>query len=432
MGYTIPGEIITTREKEKMDMNARNQYLKVLQRKYLIAESRRERSAILDEYCTNSHQNRKYVIRKIRSSISLKVKRRGGKPVIYDGHVKTALAKLWDIFDEPCGQRLAPLLKTEVDRLRQQEEIFIPNEVAEKLKRISPRTIDRALRRQKEALYLNRKYRQKRNPLIYQKIPVKAGGWDRYLPGQIQIDLVEHCGRSASGLFGNTVSVAEVAFSWWEGEVVSGKGQGASFDALKRIRERSLFDWVHVHSDNDKSFINWHLFNYCEAEGIEFSRSRPYHKNDNSFVEQKNSTHVRAVIGHLRYDTEKELVIINSLYRNELRLYKNFFQPVMKLKEKIRDKGKVHRKYDIPKTPYQRIMESRKIPEETKEELRELYQSLNPAELKRGIDEKIQQLFKTYEQKNKETEASPFKKQTPQIKTKSYISNGRTTPSSVT
>ncbi len=243
-------------------MNARNQYLKVLQRKYLIAESRRERSAILDEYCKNARQNRKYVIRKIRSSISLTVKRRGGKPVIYDGRVKTALAKLWDIFDEPWGQRLAPLLKTEVDRLRQQEEIFICNEVAEKLKRISPRTIDRALRRQKEALHLNRKYRQKRNPLIYQKIPVKAGGWDRSVPGQLQVDLVEHCGQSASGLYGNTVSVAEVAFGWWEGEVVSGKGQEVSFDALKRIRQRSSFDWIHIHPDNDKSFINWHLFRY--------------------------------------------------------------------------------------------------------------------------------------------------------------------------
>jgi hypothetical protein len=415
-----------------MDMNARNQYLKVLQGKYFMTKSRKEKSLILNEYCKNTHQNRKYVIRKIRSPVSLRVKRRGGKPIIYDGYVKTALAKLWDIFDEPCGQRLAPLLKTEVDRLRQQEEIFICNEVGDKLKRISPRTIDRALRRQKEALRLNRKYRQKRNPLIYQKIPIKAGGWDRYLPGQIQIDLVEHCGRSASGVYGNTVSVAEVAFGWWEGEAVSGKGQEVSFDALKRIRERSPFNWIHLHPDNDKSFINWHLFRYCKAEDLEFSRSRPYHKNDNNFVEQKNSTHVRRVIGHLRYDTEKELAIINSLYRNELRLYKNFFQPVMKLKEKIRDKGKVHRKYDIPKTPYQRITESRKIPEETKKELRELYRRLNPAELKRKIDEKIQQLFKTYEQKSKQIEASPFKKQTPQLEAKSYIFNGRMTPSSVT
>jgi len=396
-----------------MDMHSRKEYLKRLQQRYFQCQSKKEKTSILNEYCKNTRQNRKYVISRMNSSFSSRPKEKRKRKRIYDGYLKAALTKIWDIFDEPCGQRLAPLLKTEVDRLRQLEEIFICNEVAGKLKRISPRTIDRALRRQKEALHLNRKYRQKRNPLIYQKIPVKAGGWDRSVPGQLQVDLVEHCGQSASGLFGNTVSVAEVAFGWWEGEAVLGKGQEASFDALKRIRERSPFNWVHVHPDNDKSFINWHLFRYCKTERIEFSRSRPYQNNDNNFVEQKNSTHVRAVIGHLRYDTEKELEVINSLYRRELRLYKNFFQPVMKLKEKIRDKGKVHRKYDIPKTPYQRIMESEKIPEENKKELRELYQRLNPAELKRKIDEKIHLLFKTYEEKNRGRQALPSKKQTP-------------------
>ena len=396
-----------------MDMHSRKEYLKRLQQRYFQCQSKKEKTSILNEYCKNTRQNRKYVISRMNSSFSSRPKEKRKRKRIYDGYLKAALTKIWDIFDEPCGQRLAPLLKTEVDRLRQLEEIFICNEVAGKLKRISPRTIDRALRRQKEALHLNRKYRQKRNPLIYQKIPVKAGCWDRSVPGQLQVDLVEHCGQSASGLFGNTVSVAEVAFGWWEGEAVLGKGQEASFDALKRIRERSPFNWVHVHPDNDKSFINWHLFRYCKTERIEFSRSRPYQNNDNNFVEQKNSTHVRAVIGHLRYDTEKELEVINSLYRRELRLYKNFFQPVMKLKEKIRDKGKVHRKYDIPKTPYQRIMESEKIPEETKKELRELYQRLNPAELKRKIDEKIHLLFKTYEEKNRGRQALPSKKQTP-------------------
>jgi transposase InsO family protein len=248
----------------------------------------------------------------------------------------------------------------------------------------------------------------------------------------VQIDLVEHCGQSASGLYGNTVSCADVAFGWWEGEAILGSAKERTRDALDRARKRMPFKWIHLHPDNDSSFINWHLLEYCKTEGIEFSRSRPYKKNDNSFVEQKNSTHIRAVIGHLRYDTEKELILINSLYRNELGLYKNFFQPVMKLKEKIRDKGKVHRKYDTPKTPYQRIMESEQIAQETKEKLTKIYQRLNPAELKRRIDEKIHRLFKVYEEKNRETEASPSKKQTPRLQTKSYIFNGRSTPASVT
>jgi len=396
-----------------MDMHSRKEYLKRLQQRYFQCQSKKEKTSILNEYCKNTHQNRKYVISRINSSFSSRPKEKRKRKRIYDGYVKAALTKVWDIFDEPCGQRLAPLLKTEVGRLRELEEIFVSNEIAEKLKRISPRSIDRALKRHKEALHLNRKYSRKRNPLIYQRIPVKAGGWDRSLPGQVQVDLVEHCGQSASGLYVNTVSSCDVALGWWEGEAILGSGKERSCDALDEARKRMPFRWIHAHPDNDSSFINWHLLSYCEAEGIEFSRSRPYKKNDNNFVEQKNSTHIRAVIGHLRYDTKIELASINSLYRNELHLYKNFFQPVMKLKEKIRDKGKVHRRYDTPKTPYQRLMESERISEDTKEKLTKLYQSLNPAEVKRKIDEKVHMLFKAYEEKNRETEANPSKKQTP-------------------
>ncbi|UCG94250.1 MAG: hypothetical protein JSW13_00310, partial [Candidatus Aerophobus sp.] len=186
------------------------------------------------------------------------------------------------------------------------------------------------------------------------------------------------------------------------------------------------------HPDNDTAFLNWHLVRYAESEKIGFSRSRPFKKNDNNFVEQKNSTHIRGILGHLRYDTEKELEVINSLYRNEWRLYKNFFQPVMKLIEKIRDKGKVHRKYDVPKTPYQRLMESDHIPETTKNGLKAVYLSLNPAELKRRIDAKINKLYKAYQEKNNSQRIEPYKKQTPHIKSKSYLFNGTTTPLSVT
>ena len=392
-----------------MDMHSGREYPKRLQQWYFQCQSKKEKTSILNDYSRNTHQNRKYVISRINSSFSSRPKEKRKRKRIYDGYLKAALTKLWGIFDEPWGQRLAPLLKTEVDRLRQQEEIFITNEVAEKLKRISPRTIDRALRRQKQALHLNRKYRQRRNPLIYQKISVKAGGWDRTIPGQVQVDLVEHCGSSASGYYANTVSMCDVAFGWWEGETVLGSGRERTCDALDKGRKRMPFEWVHLHPDNDSSFINWHLLEYCRTEGIEFSRSRPYQNNDNNFVEQKNSTHVRRDIGHLRYDTEKELEVINSLYRSELRLYKNFFQPVMKLKEKIRDKGKVHRRYDTPLTPYQRAIESEQIAQEIKEKLIQLYRTLNRAELKRGIDEKIHLLFNAYEEKKTEENLIPLK-----------------------
>jgi len=369
-------------------MHSRNQYLKVLQEKYFMAKTKKEKSSILNEYCGNTHQNRKYIIGRINSSLFPLAPKKRRRENIYNGYVRAALVKVWKIFDYPCGQRLERILKKQVDNLRDWRELLIPDEIAEKLKKIAPATIDRKLRHQKEVLHLKRRHHQGNNPLIYQEIPVKAGGWDRSLVGQVQIDLVEHCGSSASGLFINSLSSVDIAGGWWEGEGI--------------------------------------------AEGIGFSRSRSYKKNDNCFVEQKNSTHVRSTIGHLRYDTDKEQKIINSLYRDELGPYKNFFQPVMKLNKKIRIKGKIHRKYDVPKTPYQRLMESGQISEETKKELRIVYQSLNPAELKRKIDKKLKKLYEVYEEKNGRGKISPFKKQTPRIDIESHILNDLTTPISVT
>ncbi len=415
-----------------MNMNTRNQYLKVLQERYFQARSREEKSGILDEYCRNTGQNRKYLIRRINSSIPSTPKKRRRRKEYYDGYVRAALTEVWEIFDCPCGQRLAPLLKTEVDRLRKLEELLIPEEVAEKLKRISPRTIDRKLQHQKEVMHQKRKYHRKNNPLIYQQIPLRASWEEGFLIGQEEIDLVSHCGASASGEYLHSLSVVDIATGWWEGEGIMGRGQERAFIALTKIRERMPFNWLEIHPDNDTPFINWHLLRYAQQEGIRFSRSRPYKKNDNCFIEQKNSTHIRGFLGHLRYDTHRELEIINDLYRNELRLYKNFFQPVMKLKEKIRDQGKVHRKYHIPKTPYQMLIGSEQISEKVKKELQNIYLSLNPAELKRGIDEKVNNLFKLYEEKRRGNQPSPFKKQTPRVDAKSYILNDPTAVASVT
>jgi len=166
-----------------MDMHSRNEYLQELQERYFQTRSKKEKSSILDEYCRNTRQNRKYVIRKIRSFRSSAPRRRKKRKVIYDGYVRAALAKVWEIFDYPCGQRLAPLLKTEVARLRQLEEIFIPNEVAEKLKTISPATIDRKLKHQREVLHLKRsRAKPKPSSLLYRKIPIRLTEWDTSKP----------------------------------------------------------------------------------------------------------------------------------------------------------------------------------------------------------------------------------------------------------
>ncbi|MEK7068996.1 MAG: hypothetical protein AAB947_01280 [Patescibacteria group bacterium] len=151
-----------------------------------------------------------------------------------------------------------------------------------------------------------------------------------------------------------------------------------------------------MHPDNGTSLLNYHVYEYAATTGIAFSRSRPYKKNDNCFVEQKNSTHVRQIIGYLRFDTEEERLIISNLYRNELRLYKNYFQPVMKVTEKIRDGGKLKKKFDVAKTPFQRLLESPDMGDANKQKLRAEYATLNPAELKRSIDAKLKKLHTAY------------------------------------
>lgn len=396
-----------------MDMHSRNQYLKQLRIEYLRTKSKKGKGRLLDEAHKRTGLNRKYIIRKLRhlSNLDRKEAKPRRRKQLYDGYVRAALVRCWEIFDYPCGQRLKPLLKEEVERLRELGELKCCDEVAQKLRIISARTIDEKLRRQKEMEGLKRKHRQNRHSLLYQKIPIKLSyEQDRTKLGNIQIDLVEHCGQSARGEYINTLSTTDISSGWWEAESVMGRSQEAVFDGLKELRNRFPFAWEEIHSDNGTEFINWHLLRYTQKEELGFSRSRPNKKNDNCFVEQKNWTHVKKFVGYFRYDTKGELEILNDLYRNELRLYKNLFQPVIKLISKERIGGKVHRKYDDPKTPYQRVMESQGVEEKLKQELMKAYISLNPAQLKRAIDDKLNKLHKVYQQKNKSQEVASIRK----------------------
>jgi len=384
-----------------MDMHSRNQYLRSIRNEYLLS-SKKDKNKLLDEAMKRVGLHRKYIVKKLKlqSDLNKTKQTRRKRTSEYDGQVISILVKLWKIFDYPCGQRLEPLIKDHLDRLRYFDEIKTNENVSLSLKKISSSTIDRKLKHQKEVERLNRKYQHKHYPQLYHDIPIKTDGWNKVKPGEEQIDMVEHCGNSASGEFICSLSVADTACGWWTGRGVMGRGQKRVSEALYHVRLKNPFNWKGIHSDNGTEFINHHLYAYCLNTNLEFSRSRPYHKNDNCFVEQKNSTHIRQIFGYLRYDTYQELKIINGLYDNELYLYKNFFQPVMKLVEKIRIKGRIHRKYDKPKTPYQRLVESNVLDEGTKIQLQTLYGQLNPAELKREIDRKLILLYKAYQEKN--------------------------------
>jgi len=189
-----------------------------------------------------------------------------------------------------------------------------------------------------------------------------------------------------------------------------------TFGAVKKARERSPFEWKGIDSDNGHEFINEVMERYCDNQGLEFTRSRPGRKNDNAYIEQKNWTHVRKLLGYLRYDTLTELGIINDLYR-DWRLYKNFFQPVMKLVSKERIGGRVKRKYDTPKTPYKRLMESGQLCDKLIKQMEITYLSLNPAQLKRNINFKLDELYHAYQQKRNSQQFDPMRKASPRTVT---------------
>jgi len=384
-----------------MNMQSRNEYLKEVRTEYLKTKLKKKRGELLDEAEKRTKLNRKYLIDKLKSKSNLDkiTEHRKKRKVYYDNSVKSALVTMWRIFDHPCGQRLETSLKTETERMRILGELSCSDIIAKKLKEMGSATIDRKLKHQKEIEIVKARYKKK-HPLLYQKIPVKVfSEQDRSKLGNMQIDLVEHCGASAMGQFVCSVTGTDIFSGWTEQEAIWGKGQENTATGIDNERARCPFDWVEIHSDGGTEFINAHLFRYSEKTGLDFSRSRPYKKNDNCLVEQKNYTHVRRLVGYLRYDTEEEMNLLNDLYRNEQRLFKNFFQPVIKLTSKERIGSKIHRIYDKSKTPYQRIMESPVVSKKKKEELEKIYLSLNPAELKRQIDRKLNTLYRFYENK---------------------------------
>ena len=188
-------------------------------------------------------------------------------------------------------------------------------------------------------------------------MPVKLPNeWDRDEAGNVQADFVVHCGRSGAGEYARTLSAVDTASGWWEGEPQMGRSQKASEEGFDAVRQRFRFRVRELHPDNDSALLNDLPWNYCRKRRIAMSRSRSHEKTDNAWVEQKNRTHVRKVVGCRRCDTPAEQALLRELY-GKLAEFQNFFQPVMKLKEKVRVGGKTHRVYDEPRTPHQRLRE---------------------------------------------------------------------------
>jgi len=314
-----------------------------------------------------------------------KRRKRRTRSRIYGKDVLVALQKVWVICDGICGKRLAPYLAEIVPTLERLGELTLDEEVRRKLIGISPATIDRMLAPARKRYQLRARSQTKPGTLLKHQIPIRTfSDWDDLRPGFIEIDLVSHEGGNARGDYAYTLDATDVCTAWTETEAVRNRAERWVFAGLERVKERFPFDIIGIDSDNGSEFINNHLFRYCVENKITFTRSRPYRKNDNCFVEQKNYSVVRRAVGYRRYDTPSELEALNDLYA-VLRLYTNYFQPSMKLIKKTRVGSKVRKKYDEAKTPYRRVLDSATVPEETQEELKRVYATLNPVKLGREI-----------------------------------------------
>jgi len=378
-----------------MSLKSKRELLEVVRPRYLKA-SKLEKQKMLDEFTSATGYHRKYAIRVLKNQRQvqnhLKGKTKTYKP-IYGGEVVQVLEQIWEIYGQICSKRLQPMLPEAMKVLERCKEINITKDTKELLLKISSASIDRCLRpiRCKSSRGLGT---TKPGSLLKSLIPVQTfTAWDEEQPGFMEIDLVAHCGNTTEGQYLNTLTRTDLSTGWTDVTALAHRSQQAVSTAIHHMRQRLPFPLLGIDSDNGSEFINDTLYRYCLDEKITFTRSRPYKKNDQAHVEQKNWSVVRHTVGYDRWETDQEFSILESIHA-DLRLYINFFQPSFKLIAKERIGNKTIKRYDTAKTPYQRILERKDIPLETKARLMNLYVQLNPAELRRSIDQTTAKLWK--------------------------------------
>jgi len=308
--------------------------------------------------------------------------------------VAEALRVAWEATDRLCSKRLHPFLPELVKILRRHGESILTAEVEDQLCRMSPSTIDRLLRPWRRLGERRPFTTTKSASVLKSSIPIRTfADWQEGRPGFLEVDLVAHCGESTEGFYLTTLCAVDVASGWSECIGVWGKGQHRVGAAVHRVRQRLPFSLLGLDSDNGSEFINQHLYRYCQREGITFTRSRSYKKNDSCHVEQKNWSLVRRLVGYDRYSSHAALETLNRAY-DALRLYINFFQPTMKLMSKTRHGARVHKVYDTAKTPYQRLLECGVLSPAKRAELAAIYGRLNPVLLLRQLNGHLEHLWK--------------------------------------
>jgi hypothetical protein len=337
--------------KHRMGKKSREELVRSIHPRYLQG-TKAEKGQILNEFVAATGYHRKHALRLLKHGVAEGGRERRGRPRRYTGETVRVLTQVWRICNEICGKRLAPFLPEIVQVLERQGELRLDAATREQLLSMSASTIDRRL-----APFKQRKGRSTTKPgtLLKGAIPIRTfADWEDSQPGFLEMDLVAHCGESSAGLYLQTLTATDVSSGWTECLALPQRSQQTVAAAMVQLGQQLPIPLLGVDSDNDSAFINDCLLRYCQEAAITFTRSRPYRKNDQCHVEQKNWTVVRQTIGYQRYESNEALALLGAIYA-DLRLYTNFFQPVLKLRSKQRHGSRVHKRYDIAQTPFQRL-----------------------------------------------------------------------------
>lgn len=374
----------------QLDMSV---YIRHLKARYFRA-NRKGKSQILDEFCATSGMHRKHVIRLLtRTPLGWREKPAGRKPRYERRELIEPLKAIWLASDQMCGKRL----KSAIPLWLPHYEKANPLEPRLRLQLLtmSARTIDRLLKPLRSK-FPRRMCGTKPGSLLKKHIPIKTNQWNENIPGFVEADTVAHCGTSLLGNFVWSITLTDIFSGWTENAAVWNKGAHGVLTQLGLIEKRLPFAMLGFDCDNGTEFLNYHLLEYFQIRDkpVQFTRSRPYHKGDNAHVEQKNWTHVRQLFGYYRYENPQLVTLMNDIYQNEFSLLHNYFYPAMKLQDKIRIESKIKKHYDQPQTPYQRLMQSDAIIDIQKEKMRQTFESLNPFELQKRIQQKLKNIFR--------------------------------------
>ncbi len=379
-----------------MSPRAKKEYLDSIFTRFRQA-SKREKTLILDEFCLTCGYHRKHAIRLLRRHTRYrkkKHKKRGKASVYNNPAVIEPLKRIWLAANLPCSKRLKAIVPLWLPwYAREFGPLSVP--AVNAILTISAASIDRAFQPVRVQYQRRGHATTKPGTLLRNQIPIKTNQWDERRPGFLEADTVAHCGESLAGMFAYTVDCVDIATGWTEQRAVWGRGEGGVLEQIRDIEHSLPFPLRGFDCDNGGDFLNHHLMRHFlhRKNPIQFTRSRSYHTEDNAHVEQKNWTHVRQWLGYLRLDTPTVVPLLNHLYTQEWRLYHNFFCPSAKLVEKRLIAGKTVKRYDSPKTPYQRVLESPHVDDAVKQSLKEQINSLNPFHLRKEMERKLKAVF---------------------------------------